>query len=99
MRANTAPCANQILRNFGYKLGVIEVFFMSYLPELNRAFGRGFFGKWFKILIDDQIIICFSLAIVGKPDREKNKGRGFWQQILCFNFFRLRSQRLAGTSE
>jgi hypothetical protein len=59
---------------------------MSYLPVLNRAFGRGFFGKWYKILIDDQIIICFSLPTVGKTDREKNKGRGFWKQILCFNF-------------
>jgi hypothetical protein len=59
---------------------------MSYLPELNRAFGRGFFGKWFKILIDDQNIICFSLPIVGKPDREKNKAEVFGNKSSALIF-------------
>jgi len=71
---------------------------MSYLPVLDRAFGRGFFRNWLKIYIDVQNIICFSRTIVGETDGEKNRGRGFWKQILCFNFFRLRSPRWAGTS-
>ena len=63
---------------------MIKLFFMSYLPLLNRAFGCGLFGKWLKIFIGDQNKI-FSLLLFGKPDREKNESRGFWKQILCFD--------------